>query len=265
MNHLHRWWRQRRLHKHRIPPPLWENALSRAPVLAPLDEDERLRLWERTGRFLHHKTVNGAQGLYVSDEMRVYIAAQACLLILELDDGYFDGWHEVIVYPGSFVVEREEYDEAGVVHTYRHALHGEAWGQGPVVLSWEDVRPGAQPHGPGSNVILHEFAHKLDLLNGAANGMPSLHAGMSRPVWTEALSAAYTDLCGQLDSGHDTAVDPYASEDPAEFFAVLTEHFFERPQLVHESYPAVYGQFKLFYRQDPLRRHTYQPSPPCTG
>lgn len=256
MNRLQRWWQQRFLSKHRIPLPLWERALAQAPVLEALGRAERLRLRELTSRFLRAKTIGGARGLYVGDEMRASIAAQACLLILELDFGYFDGWHEVIVYPGSFVVEREEYDDAGVVHRYRHALHGEAWGQGPVILSWEDCRPGAQPHGPGSNVILHEFAHKLDLLNGAANGMPPLHAGMSRAAWTEALAAAYDHLCHQVDHHHYTDIDPYASEDPAEFFAVLTETFFEWPELLHETYPAVYEQFRLFYRQDPLRRIT---------
>lgn len=254
MKRLQRWWQQRFLSKHRIALPLWEQAVDRAPILKALDADERLRLRELASRFLRAKTIGGAQGLFVSDEMRVHIAAQACLLILELDFGYFDGWHEVIAYPGSFVVEREEHDEAGVVHEYRDALHGEAWGQGPVILSWDDCRPGAHPHGPGSNVILHEFAHKLDLLNGAANGMPPLHGGMSRPAWTDALSAAYEDLCDQVERHHHTDLDPYASEDPAEFFAVMTENFFEWPELLHDNYPAVYEQFRLFYRQDPLQR-----------
>jgi len=254
MNRLQRWWHQRFLRKHRIPLHLWENALSRSMLLTQLNAAERHRLRELASRFLHEKSIVGAQGMELTEEMQVLIAAQACLLILNLDLGYFAGWHEIIVYPDSFVVAHEERDEAGVVHKGRQALGGEAWGQGPVILSWQDAQPGAHPHGEGSNVILHEFAHKLDMLNGSANGMPPLHADMSRPAWTEALTSAYDDLYGQLARHHQTAIDPYAVESPAEFFAVLTETFFELPQRLHEAYPKVYEAFKKFYRQDPLSR-----------
>jgi Mlc titration factor MtfA (ptsG expression regulator) len=254
MNRLQRWLQQRFLRKHRIPLPLWETALSKAPVLAQLDPAERHRLRKLASRFLDNKTIVGVQGLTVTDEMRTIIAAQACLVILNLDLDYFDGWREVIVYPDSFVVARQELDGAGIVHRNRRALSGEAWGQGPVILSWHDAQPGAYPGRRGSNVMLHEFAHKLDMLNGAANGMPPLHAGMSRPAWTEALSTAYADLNRRLQIHHQTPVDPYALESPAEFFAVLTELFFELPQSLQEIYPKVYDLFKQFYRQDPLSR-----------
>lgn len=254
MNRLQRWWQQRFLRRHRIPLHLWEDALSLAPVLTPLNNAERHRLRALASRFLHDKVIVGTQGMAVTEEVRVLVASQACLLILNLDLDYFTGWREVILYPDSFVVEHEEYDEAGVVHEKRRALGGEAWGHGPVVLSWQDIRPGAHPHGPGSNVILHEFAHKLDMLNGDANGMPPLHAGMSRPAWTRALSAAYADLYQQLQRRGRTAIDPYAAESPAEFFAVLTEVFFEQPRHLYLLYPDVYEEFKQFYRQDPLNR-----------
>ncbi|MEJ2566465.1 MAG: zinc-dependent peptidase [Gammaproteobacteria bacterium] len=254
MNRVQRWWLQRFLRRHRIPLTLWETAVSQAAVLMRLDPAERLRLRELTSRFLHDKTIVGAQGLLVTDEMRVLIAAQACLLILKLDFDYFDGWREVIVYPDSFVVAHQVRDESGVVHRTRRALGGESWGQGPVILSWRDAQPDAHPHGHGSNVILHEFAHKLDMLNGAANGMPPLHGDMSRSAWTAALSSAYDDLYHQLLRYHHTAIDPYAAESPAEFFAVLTETFFELPQRLQETYPAVYEVFRQFYRQDPLLR-----------
>ena len=254
MNRLQRWWQQRFLRKHRIPLPLWESALSQAPILTRLDPAERHRLRELASRFLHDKSIVGTQGLTVSDLMRVMIAAQACLLILNLDLDYFDGWREIIVYPDSFVVSREERDEAGVVHRSQNALGGEAWGRGPVILSWGDAQAGTRLHRHGANVILHEFAHKLDMLNGAANGMPPLHPAMSRPDWTDALSAAYSELRQRLQHHHPTAINPYAATNPAEFFAVLTEHFFELPQLVHETYPQVYEVFKQFYRQDPLSR-----------
>ena len=190
----------------------------------------------------------------VDSSMCVYIAAQACLLIMNLDLNYFRGWSEVIVYPDSFVIQREEYDDIGVVHETRRTLAGEAWGRGPVILSWSDARPGLRPYGSASNVVLHEFAHKLDMLNGVANGMPPLHNNMVRENWTASLSEAYEKLYHQLERHHHTAIDPYAAENPAEFFAVLTEVFFEQPGLLHNLYPQVYGQLSMFYRQDPLRR-----------
>lgn len=254
MNRFQRWWYQRFLRKHRIPLHLWEASLSQATILTQLDADERHRLRELASRFLHDKRIVGAQGMIVTEEMRVLIAAQACLLILNLDLGYFAGWHEVIVYPDSFVVAHEEHDEAGVVHKSRRAMGGEAWGQGPVILSWHDAQPDAHTHGSSSNIILHEFAHKLDMLNGSANGMPPLHADMSLPAWTEALSSAYHDLYRQLERHHHTAIDPYAIENPAEFFAVLTETFFAAPQRLYDAYPSVHEAFKQFYRQDPLSR-----------
>jgi len=253
MNRLQRWWQQRFLRRHRIPLRLWDTALSQAAVLARLTPAERHRLRELASRFLHAKSIVGVQGQAVTDAMRVLISAQACLLILNLDLDYYDGWHEIIIYPESFVVIHEQRDEAGVVHRNHHALGGEAWGQGPVILSWGDVQTGRHDvH--SANVILHEFAHKLDMLNGAANGMPPLHADMSRPAWTAALSSAYEDLLRQLRHHHPTAIDPYGAESPGEFFAVLTETFFAAPQRLREAYPQVYEMFRQFYRQDPLSR-----------
>ena len=254
MNRLQRWWQQRFLRKHRIPLPLWYAALSQAPVLTQLNATERHRLRELASRFLHAKGIVGVQGQVVTDEMRVLIAAQACLLILNLDLDYFDGWHEIIVYPDSFIIAHEQRDEAGVVHRTHRALGGEAWGQGPVILSWRDAQSDAQFYDHGANVIIHEFAHKLDMLNGAANGMPPLHADMSRPAWTEALSTAYDELRRQLQHHQPTAINPYGAENPAEFFAVLTETFFAAPTRLRENFPKVYDMLKQFYRQDPLSR-----------
>jgi Mlc titration factor MtfA (ptsG expression regulator) len=254
MNRLQRWWQQRFLRKHRIPLHLWEQAVAQLDLLQRLDVGERHRLRELSSHFLHEKAIVAAGGLELNDEMRVLIAAQACLLILNLDMDYFSGWREVIVYPDAFVARHESHDEAGVVHEEARGLDGEAWGQGPVILAWADARPGARPHGEGSNVILHEFAHKLDMLNGVANGMPPLHSDMSRVAWTEVLTVAYEDLCAHLDRHRHAPIDPYAAENPAEFFAVVSETFFEQSRLLKEVYPKVYEQFSLFYRQDPLLR-----------
>ena len=254
LKRLRRAWLQHVIFRSRIPYPLWHESLLSAPVLAHLEQSDLHRLRKLTSLFLHEKVITGAGGLAVDSSMRVYIAAQACLLILNLDLDYYQGWKEIIVYPDSFVIKREEYDDSGIVHEARRALSGEAWGRGPVILSWSDIRPKAHPHGPSSNVILHEFAHKLDMLNGAANGMPPLHSKMLREHWTASLSQAYEKLYHQLERHHHTAIDPYAAENPAEFFAVLTEVFFEQPSLLLRLYPDVYRQLSLFYRQDPAQR-----------
>ena len=254
LTRLRRWRRQYLLRRSRIPRHQWQQCVARLPVLSGLASPELVRLRELASLFVRAKSIIGAGGLDVDEDMRVVIAAQACLLILNLGLDYYAGWHEVILYPDTFLVEHREQDAAGVVHESRRALGGEAWGRGPVILSWADARPGAYPHGAGSNVILHEFAHKLDMLNGHANGMPPLHRNMAREEWTEALAQAYTDFRCAVQQRRDTAIDPYAAESPAEFFAVLSEVFFESPWQLYDRYPAAYRQLALFYRQDPFQR-----------
>jgi MtfA peptidase len=182
--------------------------------------------------------------------MRLHVAVQACILILNLGIEFYRGWSEIIVYPAEFVPRHQYTDEIGVVHQGDEAYAGEAWLRGPVILSWANVAGTEYPD--GVNVVIHEFAHKLDMLNGSANGYPPLHRGMSRQAWVEAFGAAYKDLCARVDRREDTVIDPYASESPAEFFAVLSEAFFELPDLVQEEYPRVYAQLSQFYRQDPV-------------
>lgn len=265
-------WRRRRILKNEaIPDDLWQHAVARVGFLRGLSRDELLRLRECVALFLHGKQISGAHGLVVTYEMRLLIAAQACILILNLDVDYYAGWVEVIVYPGEFIRHYEYVDDDGVVHDLEEPASGESWLGGPVILSWKDTA--AAESGTGYNVVIHEFAHKLDMLNGDANGFPPLHAGMSQRAWSEAFGAAYTAFrLDVLHAGADEAVtrdfyfphdpepcgghtlDPYAAEDPAEFFAVVSEAFFEIPLLVKQRFPAVYEQLALFYRQDPARR-----------
>ncbi len=260
---LRRVWLQHVLLRAKIPFPLWQHSIAAAPTLQTLDHGEARRLRQQASLFLHDKAVTGAGGLVVDPEMAVYVAAQACLLILNLDLEYFDGWNEVILYPDTFVVKRQQRDAAGVVHDTRQALVGESWSHGPLILSWADIAPGMSPHGHGSNVVLHEFAHKIDMLNGPADGLPPLHRGMHREAWTAAFSTAYEHLRHAVRQGHETAIDPYATTDPGEFFAVVTEVFFEEPEVLNGLYPDVYTQLRLFYRQDPL--HRSHRLPPTTG
>lgn len=254
LNRFKRWRKQKLLRHRRIPLGLWDRIVNDALEHYRFDQHELHRLRELTSLFLHQKVINGAGGLTVDDYMRTVIAAEACVLILNLGIDYYDGWLEIIVYPDSFVVTRDGQDEIGVVHAQRALLGGEAWSRGPLILAWQDARPGARPHGHGSNVILHEFAHKLDMLNGAANGMPPLHSDMGRNNWTRIFAAAYSDLQQQITRHHRTAIDPYGAENPAEFFAVVSEEFFEWPERLFRCYPDLYQQLLLFYRQDPLQR-----------
>ena len=251
---LHRIWLRHVLRRSHIPYELWHEVVTSSPVLSQLNHNEQHRLRKLSCCFLHKKIISTVGDLEFDLRKRVVIASQACLLILNLDLSYFRGWHEIIVYPGSFIIDRNEIDSSGVVHRTRHALSGEAWLRGPVILSWSDAQPGTHTHSQASNVIIHEFAHKLDMLNGAANGMPPLHSDMIREKWTESLSHAYDKLYHQIERHHHTSVDAYAVESPAEFFAVLSEVFFERPALLHKLYPQVYHQLSLFYRQNPLQR-----------
>ncbi len=161
----------------------------------------------------------------------------------------YRGWLGVIVYPGDFIIPRKQMSEDGVVHEFDDEVAGEAWEGGPVLLSWFDRPEDAD----GMNVVIHEFAHKLDMLNGVPDGLPPLHEGMRRQAWIDAFEPAYADFCERVDAGEDTFIDPYAAESPAEFFAVTSEVFFETPDVLRAEYPAVYEQLKQFYRQDPLR------------
>lgn len=254
VNRLRRLWMQYRLRRNRIPWNLWRTVVTQTPVLSVLSKRERNRLRLLASLFLQRKTINGAGGLVVDDVMRVTIAAQACLLIMNLDLDYFNGWVEVIVYPAPFVAERAVVDETGVVHQQRHALGGESWGRGPLILSWSDITAESRNSRRIRNVVLHEFAHKLDTLNGPADGFPPLHKEVVVERWSHDFNAVYETLQKQLEYHQHTTIDPYAGVSPAEFFAVVTEYFFEAPQLLYRHYPDIYGELRGFYRQDPLAR-----------
>lgn len=279
---LKAWRRRRVLRDHPLPDALWHATFSALrPLCAGIDSaaQQRLRAWSTL--FVHDKAIYGAHGLSIDLSMRLCVAAQACLPLLGLDPDWYADWHSVVLYPDTFVAPRRHIDEAGVVHVERQALIGEAWADGPVILAWPDTRCDAQgpteppdPPGPSAprishgavitqaasmtrtgNVVIHECAHQLDQRNGAANGMPPLHRGMSRTHWTEVFSRAYASLSAAVDRGsHHTVLDPYGAQSPAEFFAVASEAFFVQAQRLRLHEPALYRQLALFYRQDPAAR-----------
>jgi MtfA peptidase len=251
---IRKWRRRRMLATSAIPEPLWRQALEALPFLAIYTENELVRLRERVVVFLSEKSIVGAGGFVVTPLMRVLIAMQACAPALWLDADCYDGWENVIVYPDEFIIAREFEDDAGVVHRHREQLAGESMPGGPVVLSWFDVEAGADWSSTGMNLVIHEFAHKLDMRSGEANGCPPLPAEMPPRSWQKAMNAAFEHFRGRIEKGEETAIDPYAAESPAEFFAVLSEVFFADPTLLLHEYPKIYELFSWFYKQDPASR-----------
>jgi len=245
-------WRKRRILRAGQPDArLWTETML-LPIFTGLSSTEIEGLREKVILFLHDKVFSSAKGAEITESVRLQVAAQACLLSLNLDERTYDGWNEIILYPNEFVPHRQFMDEQGVVHETRYPMMGEAWQGGPVIFSAADVEDSLELD--GMNVVLHEFAHKLDMQNGSANGLPSLHADMRVRDWANAFGRAYDDFCRRVAAGENTVLDPYAAESPAEFFAVLTEAFFEIPAILAEAYPDVYHQMRLYFRQDPLLR-----------
>jgi Mlc titration factor MtfA (ptsG expression regulator) len=251
---LRRWRRRRVLAQSAIPDTLWRDALAALPFLAIYDDEELGRLRDLCVLFLDAKGIVGARGHDVTALQRVMIAQQACVLVLNLDLALYDGFENIVVYPGEFVPGWTWEDDAGVVHSHDEPLAGEAMPNGPVVLSWPDVEAAADWHASGMNLVVHEFAHKIDMVTGDANGCPPLPAELPASGWKAALGGAYDDFVARVDRGEDTAIDPYAADSPGEFFAVLSEVFFSDPRLLRDQYPEVYAQFARFYRQDPAAR-----------
>jgi Mlc titration factor MtfA (ptsG expression regulator) len=251
---LRRWRRQRVLAASAIPDALWRDALETLPFLAIYTEDELVRLRDLCVLFLDAKGIVGARGHVVTPRQRVLIAQQACVLVLNLDLSLYDGFENIVVYPDEFVPGWEWEDEAGVIHRNDEPLAGEAMPRGPVILSWPDVEAASDWHASGMNLVVHEFAHKIDMVTGDANGCPPLPPDMPAADWTATLAAAFAHFAARVHRGDDTAIDPYAAESPGEFFAVLSEVFFSDPSLLVDEYPRVYAQFARFYRQDPAAR-----------
>jgi Mlc titration factor MtfA (ptsG expression regulator) len=268
MGILKSWRRRRLLRRASLDEALWRSVVGGLPFLDYLDQIELARLREMALIFLDEKEMHGAHGLTLADDVRLAIALQACLPVLNLGLDVYNGWIGIVVHPGEFRVHREEVDDAGVVHEWEDELAGESWPGGPVVLSWADVRRGEA----GYNVVVHEFAHKIDMLKGDADGFPLAHRGMVATTWHSVLAEGYEKFCAAVERGAQQSsrlgddfaplnergehlpFDPYAAEHPAEFFAVMSEEFFTDPLTLRDAFADLYRQLALFYRQDPARR-----------
>lgn len=222
------------------------------PLLAGLSEDDCTRLAELALFFIDSKSLLRVDGEHLEDQDAAELALQAVLPVLALGESALAGWQEVILYPTAFVTRDEWLDDMGLAHEGEQVLIGQARQDGPLLLSLPDVVD--SPSLDGWNVVIHEMAHKLDMLDGEANGCPPLHKGMDRAQWAHDWQAAYQAFGRQLAAGEPSWLDPYAAEHPAEFFAVLSECFFETPHWIKADYPMLYTHLSAFYRQDTLAR-----------
>jgi len=255
---LNRWWStwrrlrdQRTLRRRAIPDPLWQLTLARYPFLARRDPADQARLRELATLFLAEKEFTGAQGLAITDEIAVAVAAQACLPALRLGLAPYASFVGIVLHPDEVVARREVMDDDGVVHRYDETLSGEAMEGGPIMLSWKDVEAAGESAGWGYNVVIHEFAHVLDMGDGIPDGMPPLPDRAARAAWRRVIDTEYAAFCDRVDAACDTLLDPYGAESVDEFFAVASEVFFVAPQEMRVEHPELYALLAGYYRQDP--------------
>ena len=258
-----------------LPDGLWDEAVASLPFVARLSSEERDRLRILASQLLTTKEMASAAGLELTAEIQLRIAIQACLPVLNLGLDWYRGWNSIVVYPGEFLVPRSVTDDDGIVHEYTEPIAGEAWDGGPVLLSWEDTQAAGSGDGAAYSVVIHEFTHKIDLLNGDADGVPpfspALHGGLDARLWKAALADAFQRFVVELEfieaelppdvDPDSTAADPYyahlpldayAAQDAGEFFAVSSETFFVEPARLQRAFPDWYAQLAAFFRQDPL-------------
>lgn len=242
-------------------PAEWDAILDRTvPIVARLPEWDRAELKRLIQVFVAEKVFEGCGGLEITDEIRVTIAAQACILLLHRETDVYPKLVTILVYPGAYVSEMPVHSPQGVVTEGPQGRLGEAWTTGVVVLSWDDVRLGASDVRDGHNVVLHEFAHQLDQEDGTADGAPILEHRSQYGAWARILGAEYEALRKNAEAGRKSVLDSYGATEPAEFFAVATECFFEKPVQLKKKHPELYEELKLYYEQDPVRDLAEPPS-----
>ncbi|MDT9002222.1 zinc-dependent peptidase [Paucibacter sp. APW11] len=248
-------WRahRRRQLQARPMPASWRRILRhRVPMVQRLPADLQLRLKQLMQVFLAEKQFIGCAGQPITDEVRVTIAAQACLPLLGAPRDFYPALRQILVYPGAFAVQRVHPGTAGVLMEQRQVLAGESWSQGQVVLSWQDVLEGAAQPEDGRNVVVHEFAHQLDQVKGFANGAPLLGSRAAYRRWSATMQQQFDDLRARVDAGIPDILSDYGATDPAEFFAVASEVFFEQPEQLAWARPALYQLLADYYKLDPL-------------
>ena len=252
---LRNWRDQRAARRHAIPDALWQLTLLRYPFLNQRSDDDLIELRRLSSLFLASKEFHGVDGFEVTDEVAVAVAAQACLPVLRLGLSWYDGFVGIVMHAGEVVAQRTYQDEDGVVHEYDEELAGEAMEGGPLMLAWNAVAASDDPAQFGAdavfNVVIHEFAHVIDMRDGLADGVPPLDAD-ERERWITVIDAEWEAFCKRIDAGEETLIDPYGGEAVEEFFAVAVEAFFVAPAAMRAEEPAMYGLLASFFRQDPV-------------
>lgn len=249
------WWRRRRRRKllAQPRPEAWTTWLEPYPLFAPLDAAERERVLDIARVIVAEKRWEGCAGLELDEEMQVVIAAQAALLLLELEHDYFPEVRSILVFPRSYETPFPRHGPGGVVTTgAQHA--GEAWYRGPVILAWDWVRHGASDEKDGTNLVLHEFAHRLDFGDGWIDGTPRLRAPGALDTWRRVMTREFADLREAARRGRRHILDHYGATDEAEFFAVATETFFEKGAVLQRDHEELYDVLETYYGQDPVAR-----------
>jgi Mlc titration factor MtfA (ptsG expression regulator) len=232
-------------------PEKWQEILEKNIVYYHhLNSADQAELRGHMQIFLNEKKFEGFDGLEITEEIKVTIAAQACILLLHRDTDYYPILHTILVYPHPFYSHIKQNLPGGIVAEGEQGRLGESWYRGPVVLSWDDVRRSAHDHNDGHNVVFHEFAHQLDSESGANDGAPLLPMRSSYIAWARVLSEEYQDLLDHIKKHNKSDIDAYGATNPAEFFAVITEYFFEKPIQLQKRHPELYEQFKNFYKLD---------------
>jgi Mlc titration factor MtfA (ptsG expression regulator) len=236
-------------------PTRWDDLLRKGVAhVERLPRELQVKLRRLIQVFVAEKNWEGCRGLTLTEEMKVVIAAQACLLVVGFaEDFYFDHVQSILVYPSGYVAKDVEITRAGVVLEGKQARLGEAWWRGPVILSWIDAKAGGRLESPGRNLVLHEFAHQLDMLNGrTTDGTPPLESRAAAERWAAVMEPEFQTLVQSSEQGIQTLIDWYGATNRAEFFAVATETFFERPRLFRRYHPDIYDLFRDYYRLDPI-------------
>lgn len=251
---LRRMREERTLRKRAIPDELWQLTLARYPFLARRSEPDLATLRDLATLFLADKEFHGAQGMDITDEIAVSIAAQACLPVLRLGLQWYSGFVVIVVHPDEVVARREVMDENGIVHHYDETIVGEAPGAGPMMLTWRDIEAAGEWAPWGYNVVIHEFAHVLDMCDGVEpDGIPPLADRAARDEWTAVIDAEYERFCDRIDAGEETMLDPYGAEGVDEFFAVASEAFFVAPEDFIAEHPNLYELLASYYQQRPAK------------
>jgi hypothetical protein len=249
------YWREYQRDKIRSQPfkKTWRKIIQqRMPYFGQMPTDLQLQLKQHIQVFLAEKTFVGCNGVKITDEIRITIAAQACLLLLNRKTNFYPKLKTILVYPRAFIKEQQNIGADGLKYSQKVVLSGESWDFGKVVLSWQDALKGAKIPDDGHNVVIHEFAHQLDQENGKANGAPILDKGQSYKCWSDVFSAQFEILKRQEKSGSPSLFDYYGATNPAEFFAVTSEVFFEQANQFHSMHPKLYHQLKNYYQVDPV-------------